>query len=146
MPCFTRPAVDRSRHHAGPQREAPGCVRLADFSANRFGHLLRADGGRVVAVGLHVVGDVFAFGDHRGDAAFQSFGRLLFAQVLEHQLRRENQGRRIDLVLPFVLGGAAVRRLEDRPFGADVRAGSDAQSADQARTQIAQNIAVQVRT
>ncbi len=51
----------------------------------------------------------------------------------------------IDLVLALVLRGAAVRGFEDRAVGADVRAGRDAQAADQAGRQVADDVAVQVR-
>ena len=54
-------------------------------------------------------------------------------------------GGGIDLVLTFVLRGAAVGRFEDGAAGADVLAGGDAEAADQAGAQIADDVAVQVR-
>src|SRR2546421_9439450 len=39
--------------------------RLPHFSADGFGHLLGADGGGIVAVGFHVVGDVFRSEERR---------------------------------------------------------------------------------
>ena len=41
---------------------------------DRVGHLRGADRGRIVAVRLHIVGDILAFGDHRGYRTFQAVG------------------------------------------------------------------------
>ena len=118
---------------------------LFQLRANRVGHFARADGGRVVAVGFQVVGDVLAFGDDVGHGLFQAVGGVDFAQVAQHQHAGEDQGGRVDLVLPLVLRGAAVRGFEHRAVGADVLARRDAQAADQAGAQIAEDVAVQVR-
>ena len=63
----------------------------------------------------------------------------------QHQHATEDQRCRINLVLALVLRRAAVRRLENRRLLPDIRPRRHAQSADQTRTQIADDIAVEIR-
>ncbi len=56
---------------AAPQAVAHS-VLAPHLFADRLGHLLGADGVRVVAMRLEIVGDVLAFGDHRGHGVFES--------------------------------------------------------------------------
>ena len=53
----------------------PSPPEVSRRSAHRpddgLGHFAGADGGGVVAVGLHVVGDGLALGDDLGDGAFE---------------------------------------------------------------------------
>ena len=97
-----------------------------------------------VAIRLHVVGDILAFGNHVGDRFFQFGGGFLFAQILQHQLPGQNQCRGVDFVLPFVLGRGTVGRLEQRGVVADIGSRRNPQSPNKPRAQVGQNIAVQV--
>ena len=114
------------------------------LAADRLGHFPGADGRGVVAIGLHVVGHVAAFGDHGGDGPLQPLGGVLFLEMPQHQGPGENQGRGIDLVQPLIFRGTAVGGLENGPVGADIRPRGDPQSAHQAGGQVAEDVAVQV--
>src|SRR5438093_720874 len=59
-----------------------------------------------------VVCDVFPCCDYLQGCVKDRFRRSLLTQVVEHPGGREDRGRRIDLVEPFVFRGAAVGGLE----------------------------------
>ncbi len=105
----------------------------------------RADGGRVVARRLEVVGHALAVGDDGRDRRFEALRCVALAEVLEHELAGEDHRRRIHLVLALVLRGRAVRRLEDGRVLADVRAGRDPEPADEPGGEVADDVAVEVR-
>ncbi len=62
-------------------------------------------------------------------------GRPRLANMLEHHCRRPQEGDRIGHALAGDVRSAAVDRLEQRITQADVRAGNDAQAADQTGAQ-----------
>ena len=92
-----------------------------------------------------VVGGVAALGDHVAHRRLDPLGGRLLAEVAQHQDARQDQRGRVRLVLAGVLGRRAVDRLEHRRLDPDVGAGRDAQAADEARAQVAHDVAVQVR-
>ena len=92
----------------------------------------------------HVVGAHFAFGDDAGDGGFKTRGHVGFLEPVEHQLGGQEHRDRIDLVLAGVFRRRAVRRFEDGVFVAEVGAGREAESADQAGAQIADDVAEHV--
>ena len=106
---------------------------------DRVGEAARA--GRAA----QVVGRVRPLGDDVADGRLDALGGRLLAQVAEHQDARQDHRRRVRLVLARVLGRRAVDRLEHRRLGPDVGAGRDAEAADEARAQVADDVAVQVR-
>ena len=77
--------------------------------ADRLRHLLRADGGWVVAVGLQVEGDRSALANHIGDRSFQPVGRFRLAKMQKHQYAgevspaRSNQKRQLPTVKTALL-------------------------------------------
>src|SRR5215470_9366026 len=80
---------------------------------------------------LHEAGEVIGddlLGQRLLDAGVDAIGRLRPAHVAEHHLPGEDDGARIDLVLPGVLGRGAVGRLEEGvpALVVDVGAGGDA--------------------
>ena len=89
----------------------------------------------------------------RQDARFQrdedrvlDGGRLIEqSQVPEHQDRRQQHGRRVDHVLARVLRRRPVHGLEDRDLVPHVRAGREAEPADQRAGLIRQDVPVHVR-
>src|SRR3954471_9528073 len=101
-------------------------IALFQLRTNGLRHLVRADGRGVVAVGFEVVSDAPAFLDDSGDRLFESIAGFDLAQVPEHQHAAEDESCRIDLILAFVFGGAAVGRFEYCAPRTDVRAGGDA--------------------
>lgn len=73
-------------------------------------------------------------------------GFVEHVQVSQHHHRAEQQRRRVGLVLAGDVRSGAVHGFEDgRAVLTDVTAGRQAQSADQTRAQIAQDITVQIR-
>src|SRR6266542_286880 len=111
---------------------------------DRVGDVAGADRGGVVAVRLHVVGDALALGDDRGERALEPVGRLALVQVPQHEHAREHHRHRVDLVLPLVLGGRAVRGLEHRDLVAHVRPRRDPEPADQPGGEVGEDVAVEV--
>ena len=73
----------------------------------------------------------------RRDGLLEPARGVPLAEVLEHELSGEDHRGRVDAVLPRVLRRRAVRRLEDRGSRADVRAGRDAEPADEAGGEVA---------
>ncbi|HVM68664.1 MAG TPA: isocitrate/isopropylmalate family dehydrogenase, partial [Gaiellaceae bacterium] len=67
------------------------------------------------------------------------------AEVAKHQHPREHHRHRVHLVLPGVLRRGAVGRLEHGDVGAEVRAGREAEAADQASGEVGDDVAVEVR-
>jgi len=120
-------------------------AKLLHFCNNRVGHFAGADGGRVVSVRLHVVGDVLTFEDDGRDGRFELLSRIELFQVAQHQHARQDQRTRVDLVQALVLRRTPVGRFEDGSVRADIQAGRDAQAADEACGQVAQDVTVQVR-
>src|SRR5205807_9494910 len=92
-------------------------------------------GGLDLGGALHEAGEVVG-DDPLGDGGLEGpddvVGRILPAQVLEHQHAGQQHGAGVDLVLAGVLGGRAVGGLEDAVAGdvVDVAARSDADPAD----------------
>src|SRR3990172_3100776 len=103
-----------------------------------------AHGRRVVRRGLHVVGHPLPLGDDGGQGGLQAVAGLHLADVAEHHHAGEHHRHRVHLVHAGVLGGAAVDRLEHRYVVAQVRAGGAPQPADQPRTEVGQDVAVEV--
>src|SRR5262249_40536727 len=73
------PRRGRERRRRGGNNGRKGRVdscltRLLQLRTNRLGHFASADGGRVVAVGLEVVGDVLALFDDGRDGVLQAVG------------------------------------------------------------------------
>ena len=126
-----------------------GCARHGDRFIEHLlydgvSELTRTHGGRVVTRGLEVVGHLVALADHLGDAALHAVGGLGLVQVAQHQHAGEHKRGRVDLVLALVLGGRAVRGLEDRAGCADVRAGREPEAADHAGAEVGDDVAVEV--
>src|SRR2546422_5325071 len=80
---------------------------------DRVGDLRRADGGRVVAARLHVIGHRLPFGDHGRDGGLQPVRGLRLPQMSEHQDPGEHHGHRVGLVHALVLRCTPMRGLED---------------------------------
>ena len=74
-------------------------------------------------------------------------GRLLPAEVLEHEHARQQERTRVHLVLPGILRGRAMGGLEDPVPGhvVDVPARSDPDAADLGRQSVGEIVAVKVR-
>ena len=77
-------------------------------------------------------------------ASSRSCGVAL-AEVVEHELAREDHRGRVHLVQPLVLRRRAVGRLEHRSLRADVGARRDAEASHQAGGEVADDVAVEVR-
>ena len=82
---------------------------------------------------------------HARQAAEGAVGGGLLAEVPQHHDRREQQRGRIRDALAGDVGRAAVDGLEHRHAGAEVRAGHDAEPADQPGAQVGDDVAVEVR-
>src|SRR6266498_387887 len=117
---------------------------LAHRGDDRVGDVAGADGGGVVAVRLHVVGDAAALGDDLGEPPLQPVGGLALAEVAEHQHAGEHHRHRVDLVLALVLWGRSVRGLEHRHAVAHVGARGDTEPADQTGCQVREDVPVEV--
>src|SRR4029077_13031865 len=112
---------------------------------HRTRELLRADRGRVVAVGLEVVRDVLADRDHRGDRALEPIAGVALTDVPQHERAREHEGHRVHLVLAGVLRRRSVDRLEHRDAVlADFRPGRPPEPAGEAGDEVAHDVAVEV--
>ena len=74
-----------------------------------------------------------------------ALGRLLLAEVIEHQSTAHQQGRRIGESLAGDVGSGTVNSLEHRAFVADVGAGHHAEAPDKARGQVAHDVAIKIR-
>jgi len=107
-------------------------------------HLGCSYGGGVVSVGFHIVRDIFAFCYNGGDGGLEFFCFGHPAEMAQHHNSAEYQGGWIDFVLALVFGGTAVGGFECGDGIADICAGSDAEAANEACTQIAEDIAVEV--
>src|SRR3984957_14570969 len=92
-----------------------------------------------------VAGGVFGFGVDLVYGLLDAEGGAAFAQVLEHHDGTEEQGSGISEAFAGDVGCGAVDGLEHGAVVADVAAGDDAQSADQACGQIAHHVAVEIR-
>ena len=68
-----------------------------------------------------------------------------FFQMTEHENAGKNQSDGIDFVESLILRRASVSRFEDGAVVSDIRARSDAQTADETRAKVAQDIAVKIR-
>ena len=106
---------------------------------------MRSDGGRIVTVSFQVVRNVFTFANDFRDGVFKAIRRVGFFQMAEHENAGKNQSDGIDFVESLIFRRASVSRFEDGAVVSDIRARSDAQTADEARAKVAQNIAVKVR-
>ncbi len=115
-------------------RRGPAAFKAPMGVDNRLGHLQRPDRTRVVAAGLHVVGDRLAFLDHLGDRRIEP-SSAASASPRWSSMRTAERIRavRIHFVLPLVLRRRSVSRLEDRPGFADIRSRRDTEPADKAR-------------
>ena len=71
--------------------------------------------------------------------------RLVLAEVAQHHHRAEDQRRRVDDVPAGVLRRRAVDRLEDGDLVAVVARRREAEAAHQARREVADDVAVEVR-
>ena len=107
--------------------------------------LARPDRRRVVAVLLHVVGDAPPLGDDGCDGRLEPVGGLGLLQVAQHHDAREHHRHRVHPVLTLVLRRRPMRGLEDRRVHAEVSAGCKSEAADQARGEIGDDVAVEVR-
>ncbi len=79
------------------------------------------------------------------DGAPQPGGRGQFAQMNQHQHARQDQRGRVRDAFSGDVGSAAVDGFEHRDVIAHVGAGHHAQPAHQARRQIGNNVAIQIR-
>ena len=68
----------------------------------------------VESFATHVVGAHFAFRDDARDGGFQTHGLFVFFQPVEHQLRGQQHGDRIHLVLAGVFRCRTVCRFKHR--------------------------------
>src|SRR6266568_1342491 len=107
--------------------------------------LARPDGGRVVPGRLHVVGDALSLSDDFGDCRLDTVGGFGLVEVTEHEDAGEHHRHRVRLVLARVLGRRAVRGLEHRRPRAEVRTRREAEAPDEARRQVGDDVAVEVR-
>jgi len=142
-----RPHTPFAPFNVVEQESSRLCVKKHSphLRADRLGHFPRPHGGRVVAVGLHVVGYVAALGDYGGHGPFEPVGRFGFFQMPQHKHAREDQCRRVYLVLALVFRGAAVGRFEHGAIRPDVHSRRHAQPTDEPGGQVAQNVAIEVR-
>ena len=92
-----------------------------------------------------VKGDVLFAGDCIIAGLLDSAGKIDFAEVPQHHAGTEQEGRRVGFALPCDVRRCAVDALKDRGALTDIAARRDPQPADQARAEIAHNIAVEVR-
>src|SRR5437762_7394464 len=130
------------RKRSGLRGSGSGMDRrqLAD---HRVRELARADRRGVIAVRLQVVGHVLADRDDRGDRALEPVAGLPLADVSQHERPGQHERHRVHLVLAGVLRRGAVDRLEHRDAVLpDVRAGRDAEAADETGHQVAHDVTV----
>ena len=115
--------AERAEHRAldGHARALAGAARRRPKPLDhRVGEL--AGAGGPAEVGRRRL----ALGDDAPDRALDALTHLGVAQVPEHQCARQDERRRVGLVLAGVLGRRAVDRLEYGAVLADVRARRDA--------------------
>src|SRR2546429_4627537 len=91
FPALTGVAVRGSPTRAPPRRSRG----RPELLHQRVGHLARADGGGVVAVRLHVVGERPALADDLRDRALERVGGRRLLHVAEHEDARENERPRV---------------------------------------------------
>src|SRR6266705_85330 len=84
--------------------------------------------------------------------AINPFERILdplrcrpIAEVVEHEIAAHQQRRRIREALAGDVGRGTVHGFEHRAFIADIGAGHDTQAADEARSQVAHDVAIEIR-
>ena len=78
-----------------------------------------------------VLGERLAFGVDRFECGLDLVRRRRFVDVTEHEDRRLEQRRRVRHVLTRDVGSGAVNRLEDCALCTEVRAGDEAEAADE---------------
>ena len=107
-----------------------------DVAHYGFGEL----GGSGVAA--DVAGDMYALCVHAGDGAFETLGGIAFADVSQHQHGGLHQRCRIGQALAGDIGRGAVDGLKDSVVIAHIGAGHDAEAADEAGSEIGDNVAI----
>ena len=85
------------------------------------------------------------FGDDVTDGCLELGRGVRIAEVAQHQRPGQDHRGRVRLVETGVLGRRAVDGLEDGGLGPDVGARRDAETADEPRAQVADDVAVEVR-
>src|SRR6188508_467875 len=84
-------------------------------------------------------------GKHGTKRGQDAFGHGWLVDVMQHEYRRVQQGHRVGEPLPGNIGRAAVNGLEDPDVGTQIRAGDDAEAADEAGTEVRHDVAIQIR-
>src|SRR5438270_11271146 len=75
---------------------------------DRVGDLTGADGGWIVAVGLHVIGHLPSLADRLSDGAFQHVGGVGLAMLFQHDYARYHVGNWVVVVQSGVSWGTYV--------------------------------------
>src|SRR6202163_2961787 len=104
---------------------------------HRYSHVLDHARGKLACFyfsgafhqALEIVGYFFLL-DGTLQALFDQIGGFGPSEMAEHHDARQNNGAGIYDILIGILGSRAVRGFEDGVAGADVRSGSDAETAD----------------
>src|SRR5437016_11802143 len=128
----------------GPVLDRGGGAGLFQPGDDRIGHLGSAYRGGIVALRLHVVGDVTPLPDGLRDGPPAHVCGVGLAQVAQYHRPGQHHRHRVDLVGARVFRGTAVRRLEERDLIPQVGAGGQAEPAHQAGRQVGQDVAVEV--
>jgi len=81
---------------------------------------------------------------HPVDGIADSFGRVLHVQILEHEKTAEEDRQRIGFVFAGNVLSTPVNSFEDRVFLSDIGTGDKSQSAHQSRTQIGNDVAIEI--
>ena len=91
-----------------------------------FGHVER----RIFPT--HIISPDATFGDDASDGGFKTRGHFSFFEPVEHQLCGQEHGDGIDLVLTGVFRRRPMRRFEYGVVVAEIGAGREPESTDQA--------------
>ena len=91
-----------------------------------------------------VLGGVFAFAIDLDQCGVDFPCCLAFIQIIQHKYRAHDQRRRIRQAFARNIRSRAMYGFKDRAVVADICARHHAQTADKSRSQIADNVAVQI--
>ena len=141
--CFTRPPAAATaasiRQSCRPPARLTPCGP-ADKWRRPFA---RADGGRVVAVGLHIVGHVFTFGDHVGHRFSSRSAAASSFRCRSISMPDRIRAVGLTLFCPLYLGALPWVASKTAPSG-PILAPGPLPIRRPARRQVAQNVAVQI--